>query len=619
MTTKQHLLTGIMLQAFNVAAPVPLRHNAHNPQTAGGNDALENGNGRDTPLPQYEKTPQSVPFTLDLQEDQSNPGQFQLVVNVNSKLPPAREVAGMPPARRTLSTSLKDISSPVSGISTLYQTQKSSPPTTPSQDKHGWSDLDAIPPDFLKKVVPDWDITFTRNASTASTHSTKLADIKARFKRKGRGYVVRLLKGSTSDPSEVAEVDLGLSVSDNAELDSTQAPAELDSTLVASSQRQNSTQQPSIFEIGTSGEQGVQSLSQPPTTVFGLATTRYSSHGSNLSWRQSISEDSVLSDAETLVSTQSPRGLHPPTRSTSISSIVPTPTRGLSVRSVRRVDKGTRYRAKSKVSSLELKRSDAHKSMKRRSPRGSITHIETGGIFQDHSPESTGLRYRNVPITHNSDETDLVPEDNNTWQHPKRKKSNDKPVHLRRSSADNILKVSRPKAKLHLQTNLPRPKSSNTSPVARKKRHSKPQISPLSSSSSSPVSSHDEAQWSEVNTSRELREALIRVFGNAAKEDRETQKHVPLSIPTIVEPIDEHDVGQIPLPSEFEIRLPPTSTGSPLLKYWMLAFSALTDSVHSTFGALLDRYGTERPIPPQHVRVRWTCVRYHRSMPAKIL
>jgi hypothetical protein len=611
----------MMPQAFNVAAPVPLHHSALNRQ----NIASEDENGRETPLPQYEKTPQSVPFTLDLQEDQNNPGQFQLVVNVNSKLQPAGQGPNVrPTTRRTLSTSTKDVPSPTLNISTLYQTQKSSPPTSPSQDKQGWSDLGAIPPDFLKNVVPDWDVTFTRSDSTASTHST-LADIKAKFKKKGRGYVVRLLKGSTSNQSEVAEVDLGVSAPERSELDAAPQPTELDSTVVESSTIEDPTQRANLFEIGTSGEQGVQSISRAPSAATRSAPSQSLRHGSHPFFRNSIVEEG-LSDAETLVSAQAQMHEEPAeneqawrhnlstlTRSTSVSSIVPTPTRGLSVRSVRRVDKGTRYRPKIRPNSLELRRSAAHKSLKRHSPRASTTDIQASDAVQGFPTESTGLRHRSVFVSHDSDEVDCAPESNNTWQHPRRKKSADKPIHQRRSSADNLLKNIRPREKLRLQTNIPHSKSANASPATKRKRKVKPPRSPSSSSTSSPVSSPSDHEWSEVSPSHELREALSRALKNAAQRDGDTSSHAPLSVPTIVEPIDENDVGQISLPPELEIRSAPAA-GSPMLKYWILAFSTLTDSAHKTLGSFLDRYGTERPVPPKHVRVRWTCVSFQTSV-----
>ena len=623
MTTNQSL-TVAMPQAFNVAAPVPLHHDALDRQHA----VSVGKNGRETPLPQYEKTPQSVPFTLDLQEDQNNPGQFQLVVNVNSKLQTATQgAAALPTARRTLSTSIKDVSSPVLNVSTLYQTQKSSPPTSPSQDKQGWADLGSVPPDFLKNVVPDWDLTFSRSDSTASTHST-LADIKARFKKKGRGYVVRLLKGSTTNQSEVAEVDLEMPFPERPELDAAPLPVELDSTLVGSPTREDFTQRTDLFEIGTSSEQGVQSTTRTPSAIDRSVISQFLPPGNRPFFRNSVIGEG-LSDAETLVSARAQtheeraeneqpwrRDLDTLNRSASISSIVPTPTRGLSVQSVRRVDKGTRYRPKPKPNFLELKRSAAHKSTKRHSSRGSTPHIGTSGVFQEFLSESTGLRHRSVFATHDSNEIDCAPESSNTWQHPRRKRSDDKSVHQRRSSADNVPKPPRLREKLRLQTkDIPLPKSANASPATRRKRLLKPRKSPLSSSTSSPVSSSGDNEWSEVNPSHELREALTRALRNTTRRNEDVSSHTPLSIPTIVEPIiDENDVGQIPLPPELEIRSAP-ATGSPMLKYWMLAFSALTDTAHKTFGALLDKYGTEHPVPPQHVRVRWTCVSHQISVP----
>ena len=194
------------------------------------NDSKASDAGRETPLPQYEKT-QSVPFTLNLQEDARNPGQFQLVFNLGSK----QQLTNGVPLNCT-----PHITSPMiprNGLksdaehSVVISPQKTSPPTTPLHDKQGWADLENVPPDFLRKVVPDWNVSFSRSDSTASVQSKRLTDIKARIKKKGKGYVVRLLKGST-DSNEIAEVELGQRANaeqtpETQELDSAILPAEL--------------------------------------------------------------------------------------------------------------------------------------------------------------------------------------------------------------------------------------------------------------------------------------------------------------------------------------------------------------------------------------------------------
>ena len=116
-----------------MASPVPLRFNqGQMPAT----DHPATDPGRETPLPQYEKT-QSVPFSLNLQEDARNPGQFQLVVNINSNYPSSAGIplSLAPPASGLLPAD--QASKLGSDAPQLYQTQKSSPSTTPLQEKQG--------------------------------------------------------------------------------------------------------------------------------------------------------------------------------------------------------------------------------------------------------------------------------------------------------------------------------------------------------------------------------------------------------------------------------------------------------------------------------------------------
>ncbi|KAI4921132.1 uncharacterized protein J4E92_008118 [Alternaria infectoria] len=325
--------------------------------------------GRETPLPQYEKT-QSVPFTLNLQEDARNPGQFQLVFNLGPKQQSSIGVPLSCAPNVAASTTLRD------GFKSSVESsvpQKTSPPSTPLHERQGWADLDNVPPDFLKKVVPDWNVSFSRSDSTASTQSKRLTDIKARIKKKGKGYVVRLLKGST-DSNEIAEVDLGQAVGSERvfatpELDSATLPAELYSPSPAVASNTDSLLgRDDIFEIGTSNTSGIQR--SPPSTIPPRSHLPRNSLA-----RTSIAEDG-FSDAETLIpdirsiydrmdedqtdaepSSQTPSMF--PTRSASVSSIVKTPTRGLSlVGPVRkRVEKKkTRPRVKSRAANLDLKR-----------------------------------------------------------------------------------------------------------------------------------------------------------------------------------------------------------------------------------------------------------------------
>ncbi|KAF1846203.1 uncharacterized protein K460DRAFT_355913 [Cucurbitaria berberidis CBS 394.84] len=620
--------------ASTIASPVPLRFDQSQHM---GNDVHSAEPGRDTPLPQYEKT-QSVPFTLNLQEDARNPGQFQLVVNISPK---HQTATGLPLNLATphnLHTPKNEVSKPILNAQTLYQTQKSSPPTTPLQDKQGWSDLDAVPSEFLQKVVPDWNVTFSRSDSTASTQSKRLADIKAKIKKKGKGYVVRLLKGSTGDPSNEIEVDLGqqhtaaeTTISTSHELDSSDLRAELDSTqTIIPSTDDSVIGRPDVYEIGTSNEPGMQQWQSPAIpSRFPIGTSSRRHTAVDVLSAGSIAEES-LSDAETLIpdvqsisgridedqtdTEFSPRtSVVQPTRSDSVFSIVKTPTRGLSVVGpVRRVEKTNRARTKSKTTHLELNRSDAHKSVKRRSPRNSTSNFATGVSFAEAHVDSSTLRERVRPIARRSPEQDLAPAEYSTWQHPTRNVKVVKPGHSRRLSVDD-LQVLGTKGNLRLQTNIPRPKSTNVSPVVRRKKSPRTHQPVLSSRSSDDSIDNTEQpnsspEWSEVDPSVELREALGRAFTSAVDiADDVEESFEEISIPRIVEPVDESQIGEIPFPSEVEIRSAPISVRSPTLKFWGLAISALSEKAYKGLKVLGDLYGTEPPVPPGHVRVRWTC------------
>jgi hypothetical protein len=596
--------------------------------------------GRETPLPQYEKT-QSVPFTLNLQEDARNPGQFQLVVNICSK---QQAPNGVPLNLRTsppndVPVAARDVLKPDLEISTLYQTQKSSPPTSPLQDKQGWADLDHVPPDFLQKVVPDWNVSFSRSDSTASTQSKRLADIKARIKKKGKGYVVRLLKGSAADSNEIAEVDLGQQQStqevlESHELDSASLPAELytpPSTVQATGD--SVLGRPDVYEIGTSNELGMQRQQTTPTPEPLLSSAPYMRHlrRDNLA-RSSIAEDG-LSDAETLIpdvrsidgcmdedqadfESFSQNTSMYPTRSTSVSSIVKTPTRGLSVVGpVRRVEKKNRARVKSRAVNLELKRSDARKSLKLRYPRDWPSTTAAGISFPEVPTESSTLRERIRPTSRKSTEYDSTPNEYNTWQHSIRNTSTLKPRHIRHASADDLQVPSVSRVRLQLQTNIPHSKSANASPVTRRKKSPRPHrlASSSSSSSSSSVDADDadmrsSPEWAEVDHPDQLREALGRMLGSVVPSIDVEETNEERSLPRIVEPVDSGQIGEIPLPANVEIRSAPVGVRSPAFMFWGLALSALSEKAYEGFKLLRDTFGTEPPVPQGHVRVRWTCV-----------
>jgi hypothetical protein len=574
-----------------------------------------------------------VPFTLTLQEEKNNPGQFQLVVNIDQK---STEIPsdGSPPRApaKKLYADLSGIPSLGFDVSSLYHTQKSSPPTSPEHEPQGWSDLDAIPPEFLQKVVPDWKIRFSRNDSTASIQSRKLADIKARIKKSGKGFVVRLLKGSNgpTDTDEVAEVHLGQQTTEEA-----QVPQELDA---GSSPRAELDATPSeVFEIGTSSEPGIRSVAPTPFAARIPSIPTWLKHSSpDFGPRNSILEEG-FSDAETLTQEIRPfehriedgqTDLEPfsaissrmPTRSTSISSIVKTPTRGLTVVGpIKRVEKANRVRGmngKGKTARLELNRSDAHKSFKRRSPRSSTSGIAFSSAAQ-HVSISPSQSLRQRPTLHDRSHSerpaDIAPYDHDTWHHPVRDKGKSREKIHRRLSAEELLQPTKQKGFLKLKTDVSRPKSANTSPVTRRKRHARAH---QHSSSSSSVHFAEDRQHipsptrsEEASPSEELREALERAFGTTEDDvDHVHKSSASRSVPRIEEPVDEDDIGNIPMPFGMEIRSAPVNTRNPILTFWGLAISALAERAFDGLHALRDRYGSEPPIPAGHVRVRWTCV-----------
>jgi len=433
------------------------------------------------------------------------------------------------------------------------------------------------------------------------------------------------LKGST-DSNEIAEVDLGQAVGSERvfatpELDSAALPAELYSPLSAVALNTDSLLgRDDIFEIGSSNTSGIErslpSASSPRTHLphHSLART-------------SIAEDG-FSDAETLMpdirsihdrmdedqtdvepSFQAPSVF--PTRSASVSSIVKTPTRGLSlVGPVRkRVEKRTRPRVKSRAATLDLKRSDAHKSVKR---RVGPTIFTSDSQVVDDLVNSTNLRQRIRPVSRQSSGIDLAADEYATWSQPMRHTSVAKPRHLRHVSADDLHVPSRPKHGLRLDTDVPQTKSAHVSPATRHKRS--PRIRKHASSSSSIIDTEDanallSPQSAGASRADELREALRRALDQiqSGNEDLDDRLEKPV-VPTIVEPSMDDHVGEISLPPEAEIRMASPEGRNTTLRYWGLALSALSDKAHEGFRLLRDTFGTEPPVPQGHVRVRWTCV-----------
>ncbi|KAJ4299981.1 hypothetical protein N0V90_005229 [Kalmusia sp. IMI 367209] len=624
--------TDRLLQAAPIASPVPRSHTANASIRKDFATLQAHEDGRGTPLPEYEKT-QSVPFTLALQEEKDNPGQFQLVVNVDPRYQKA--VGGSPlqpsPSKKliaNLQEAPQEAPSLGYDVSQLYHTQKSSPPSTPREDQQGWSELDAIPSEFLQKVVPDWKVTFSRSDSTASTQSRKLADIKARIKKSGKGFVVRLLKGSNADSDEVAEVRLGRDSVDKlptlSELDSTAAPAELDSDNIVTSypnaQHTPDSAHGAVFEIGSSSEPGVERHVRRRTTPEPTSIPQWLSQTSNESgFRFSMSED-TFSDAETLLPDvrsvadrmEDHTDIEPmstyssvlPTRSSSVLSIVKTPTRGLSVVGpVRRVDKGNRTRAKGKMARPDLNRTGARKSFKGRSPQSSIS--ESIVLERLRNAAAAALASNDISLTQpsSSDETsdgDQSDESNSPERSvPSKEQNSAKPKIQRQSSAPDSVPATQSRTRLRLQTNVARPKSASSSPKTRRKRSQRMN----KTHSSSPVDSAPDERnpkaspiWTEVE-SDELREALEERFGTVADDLGPSRDAGLTTIPRIEEPEKNGEIGQFTLPPGLEIRSAPSTSGNRFATFWSLALGAILDKLVEGIQHVRNAYGIKNNNP----------------------
>ncbi|EUC45147.1 hypothetical protein COCMIDRAFT_37109 [Bipolaris oryzae ATCC 44560] len=610
--------------ASTIASPVPLRFN-QSPRTTNEREAVDPG--RDTPLPQYEKT-QSVPVTLKLQEDAQNPGRFQLVLDIGAKL---QSPDGLP--LNTLFNLPNTINSATKGDENSSR-DTSSPPTTPLSEKQGWADLDHVPPEFLNKVVPDWNVSFSRSDSTVSTQTKRLAEIKAKIKKKGKGYVVRLLKGSATDSNEIAEVDLGSDATRSraniSELDSAILPAELHSVpFSVPSNSISPVDGGPICEIGTSNEDGIRRPQDPiaPGPDSNSETHARLLEGSRLV--QISTTEEGMSDAETLISDLRPIDRHvdgeqtfgeslrqsdflTPIRSGSVSSIVKTPTRGLSlIGPVRkRVEKKARPRINCRTANMNLKRSDAHKSIKSRS---NSTTIETEDWFDEFGTNSTNMRQCQRLSPRKSKDSDRNFQDHGTWQNSIRHTGRMRPRNARHSSVDDLQVPAKSKYGLRLQTNVPKTRSAHVSPVTQRK--GPPNVRKQKSSSNSPGGVYDDdvassPELQEASHSEVLREALRALSdivsdpsnGNQGIDDTQDP-----AVHRLAEPVNKDCIGDIVLPSETEIRSAPSGVRNPALVYWALAFGALSDKVYEGFKVLRDVVGPERPVPRGHVRVRWTC------------
>jgi hypothetical protein len=449
---------------------------------------------------------------------------------------------------------------------------------------------------------------------------------------------VRLLRGSNTDTesNEVAEVHLGQTAQEDAgpqELAADAGLTELDASTIAvasSSAESTALNVPdNVFELPTN-ELSTRRTGAASVETRASSVPYWLQQVGDPSRRSSIAEEG-FSDAETLLP-DSRSIVEPlealeyvvgesftfPTRSSSVFSIVKTPTRGLSVVGpVRRIEKVNRFRAKGKAARSELNRSGAHKSVKRHTPRSSTNSTPTVGTSGGHRSSASFSRdssFLKAPDTVSSDEsvsTDREPE-------PIPETRPTKKMHRRSSTEEPT--ASKSKSRLQLQTNVPRVTSANSSPLTMKR-------SPRTKTTAtipSPVTAIDASRqadaspvWSEVDPSTELREALDKAFGSAQVDAIPDQNS--RLIPTIEEPMSDSEVGNVALPAELEIRFPHSKSKSSMATFWGLAFSALTDKAFDGLHALRLSYGSEPPVPANHVRVRWTCVSHPVSNPLSLM
>lgn len=612
-------------------------------------DVLRKPSVLSPPLPLHEQS-QALPFTLTLQEEKSNPGQFQLVVNINANNGGNDSSGGNTGPSKKLYANLQALPGLGYDVSSLYRTQKSSPPTSPQQERHGWSDLDAIPSDFLKKVVPDWGVSLEKTNSVMSTQSNRLSDIKARIKKSGKGFVVRLLKGANPETNEVAEVRLAHHSSTNPpayqELDST-PQAELDAVEASCMTPQIHITQDgrfngpsgtgSIFEIGSSGETGIQRPQPAPPPVPSQAPTptpTLAPHSAEPRWLERSSRDTEwshrvgdewLSDTETLTQDVRPFGdpwedaeddqtdaepfsmasSNIPTRRGSVTSVMPTPTRGLSVVGpVRRVPRSEYAGAGSsntKVSCQALNRSHAKKSVKRKSPRNLSFASSTDVALKKGEGSSINAQSNTANEQYHPHKPcdEPISKDSNTWHHQVRNTHEDERAGVARHlSLETVLQSRAGKKRLKLETkDVPRSHSGPISPLARRSRGSpsavpKEDLSPFRESLRE-SSNKTPPLRPEIDEAQELRSALEKVL----QQDEFTNDDVPV----------DDAVGDVPLPPGFEIRQTYSHSKRPLASFVGLACSAICSKLSEGLALLQAKYGSEPPVPSDHVRVRWTC------------
>lgn len=80
-----------------------------------------------------------------------------------------------------------------------------------------------------------------------------------------------------------------------------------------------------------------------------------------------------------------------------------------------------------------------------------------------------------------------------------------------------------------------------------------------------------------------------------------------VTLPTLNLPEPDSPGGSLWLPSNIEIRPSPEKT-SPLYSLLSHASIAIVSQIRRVAAGIYDAYGPEKPVPKDHVRVRWTCV-----------
>lgn len=635
--------------------------------------------------PRSDIEPRGIPFSISLQEDRSKPGQFQLVLNPNPEIDTARQYGSQQHEETTTAPSNADGQScagtpkllPTLGynVSQLYTSKAKTPPSprSPGDEDHNWSEINTVPPDFLHNVVPDWTPApdahnhLRKHESNQNSNivtrgsSARLHDIKARFKKSGKGFIVRLRKSSVVDPADVDVKDVHLLEEklDHRRPDSTYAielpgepvTAELDSTPI---------ERP-VFEIGSCGQDGSAADRLIPTQlVDGLHTptgpsTRPLSFGLEEQW---------LSDAETLTherpnidttfdehdddtsidpasTTQSSNG----SRRSSISSITTTPTNLhampfaalASEHEIRRIQTAQNPNqveiqdqsaathqillerpakdvpavweevhlasniAKRDSFTPFLKtpnRAGIRKTNRRggmRQTGGSSIHLRSMHLLEDGYETGETLSHGDsIRINNFGNGAARRPRGHGIGQRSKSfsgmKTGTDAEEHREDTSYGSSTAMSLPdyptKRNLKLRT-----------------KDLQAQSEPILPQTTSAHETNHHRNFGSLSPNRPSNSA-------AAVSPSRRSPSVSFQEPETATNDEEADfaVGAIPLPSNYETRQPSSPNVGPLSTFIRLSFKSVLSQLSESMLWMRDQCTEELPVPPGHVRVRWTCV-----------